>query len=277
MPVGRQGGFSNSYLQRVLVGTPDHVYAIADGTAVKVGRTVEHPVVRLRDLQTANPRVLVLLAWTTTLTERQAHRTFWRWHVRGEWFEPDAGLLAKLQSWDWIDAAALGALGSDVPTAELERLHLRYVLEEEEAARERRESGGMWDQGDDRDDEPPADQGDGAMRHREGCFSPAIGRRSGSGSRGTDADADADADAADLACVASWDDGHDYHAAYPWRKARKGNWTKPLGSGRWVTVFQGQKSGGWFYVLARKFSRGYRTRADALQAAEDAIAQEDVA
>jgi hypothetical protein len=122
MPVRRQGGFSNRYLTRVLAGPlPDFVYAVSDGEGVKVGRTAEHPLERLRDLQVGNPRVLVLLAWTTTISERQAHRKLWRHRVRGEWFRPHPALLAELRTWDWIDERALAAAESGAPVAGLEQ------------------------------------------------------------------------------------------------------------------------------------------------------------
>jgi len=72
----------------------------------------------------------------------------------------------------------------------------------------------------------------------------------------------------------SWDD---YQPAYPWRLSRRGNWTRPLGDGRWVTVFEGRHAAGWHFVVDSKYSRAYRTRADALQAADDAIALGDLA
>jgi hypothetical protein len=86
------------------------VYAIGDGFCVKVGRSAGHPMARLRDLQTGNPRRLTLVAYTSTLTERQAHRRLARWRVAGEWFRPAPQLLAELASWDWVDVAALAAL-----------------------------------------------------------------------------------------------------------------------------------------------------------------------
>jgi hypothetical protein len=69
----------------------------------------------------------------------------------------------------------------------------------------------------------------------------------------------------------------DWRPTYPWRLSKNGNWCRPLGDGRWVTVFEGRHAAGWHFVVDSKYSRAYRTRADALHAAEDAIAQEDVA
>jgi hypothetical protein len=108
MPIGRSHGFRLACLERLQHRPTTYVYAIGDGGgAVKIGKSVGHPRERLADLQTANPRPLTLLAWTQHLTERQAHRLFWRWHLRGEWFALDAGLVARLRLWDWIDEPAL--------------------------------------------------------------------------------------------------------------------------------------------------------------------------
>jgi hypothetical protein len=94
------------------------VYALWDGTAVKVGKCSGHPHERLKDLQTGNPRVLVLLAYTTHLGEKAAHRRLGRWHLRGEWFRPAAGVLAELGNWDWVDGPRLAALVRDVNECE---------------------------------------------------------------------------------------------------------------------------------------------------------------
>jgi hypothetical protein len=78
------------------------VYAIYDGTAIKVGKSDTHPEERLRDLQVGNPRRLQLLAHTGHLDERRAHRLLWRHHLRGEWFATEA-VLELVQDWDWLD------------------------------------------------------------------------------------------------------------------------------------------------------------------------------
>ncbi len=81
------------------------VYCLWDGEACKVGRTKGHPASRLASLSTGNPRRLQLLAWTTTLTERQAHSRLWSERVRGEWFKLSEKLLAEVSGWDWLDTA----------------------------------------------------------------------------------------------------------------------------------------------------------------------------
>jgi hypothetical protein len=87
------------------------VYAITDGVSIKIGKSAGHPLVRLRDLQTGNARELQLVAYTSTMTERQAHRRFGRWRMHGEWFAAVPALLDELVTWDYLDGAALAALG----------------------------------------------------------------------------------------------------------------------------------------------------------------------
>jgi hypothetical protein len=62
-----------------------------------------------------------------------------------------------------------------------------------------------------------------------------------------------------------------------WYRSKNGNPTRKVPGLGYVTVFEGRRGGEWYYVLDSKFSRGYRTRADALHAAEDAIALGDLA
>jgi hypothetical protein len=92
------------------------VYAIIEGhclagveavgqklVPVKLGMSAGHPSERLAELQTGNPRLLVLLAYTRHLSERAVH-TRWRSLRRhGEWFDLDRTLLAELRTWDWLD------------------------------------------------------------------------------------------------------------------------------------------------------------------------------
>jgi hypothetical protein len=63
------------------------VYPITDMTAIKLGKSRWLPhAQRVHELATGNPRQMVVLAWTTHLTERQAHRRLAQWRLRGEWF-----------------------------------------------------------------------------------------------------------------------------------------------------------------------------------------------
>lgn len=63
--------------------------------AIKVGIS-KHPLNRLKQLQTGNPKVLslihVFVAIDHYTTELQAHALLKQWHIRGEWFEAKADL-----------------------------------------------------------------------------------------------------------------------------------------------------------------------------------------
>jgi hypothetical protein len=79
------------------------VYAIWEGAdAVKVGKTDGHPIERLRDLATGNPRRLRLLSYTSTLTEAEAHKRLSRSRVYREWYET-AACLDLVKDWGFLD------------------------------------------------------------------------------------------------------------------------------------------------------------------------------
>jgi hypothetical protein len=66
------------------------------------------PQLRLAALSTGNGRHLVLLAYTVTTTEAQAHRRLRRWRVRGEWYRalvPE--VLSEIESWTWLSTTEL--------------------------------------------------------------------------------------------------------------------------------------------------------------------------
>jgi T5orf172 domain len=105
MPVVRSHGFHQRVVSNpslLAPGAAATVYAIWDGEAVKIGNCRGHPATRMADLQTGNPRPLILLAWTTTLTERQAHTKLRSEHFRGEWFRLSEKVLAEVRTWDWL-------------------------------------------------------------------------------------------------------------------------------------------------------------------------------
>jgi Meiotically up-regulated gene 113 len=83
------------------------VYAVWDGEFVKVGYSRTHPRTRMAELQAGSSRELILLAYTASLTERQAHGKLHKHRVRGEWFAVCPEILAELNTWDWLDAEAL--------------------------------------------------------------------------------------------------------------------------------------------------------------------------
>jgi hypothetical protein len=101
VPIVRAHGFSVKAMSRPW-DPARLVYAISDGLAVKVGGTEGHPAERLRDLQTGSSRELMLLAYTATLTEREAHKKLWRYRVRNEWFET-AAVLEMVKDFDWLN------------------------------------------------------------------------------------------------------------------------------------------------------------------------------
>lgn len=78
-------------------GTQGYVYCISDGTAVKIGKTINHPSNRVASLQTGNPRKLELLATIeandVAAAEVEMHAKFGHLSVLGEWFEPDVEIF----------------------------------------------------------------------------------------------------------------------------------------------------------------------------------------
>jgi hypothetical protein len=94
-----------------------YAYAVTDGTAVKVGKSDQHPKDRLSDLQTGNPRPLLLLAYTTKLTEAQVKERLAGEHLRGEWFKSSAAVLAEIAGWEWCDMVETDRLRQDITGA----------------------------------------------------------------------------------------------------------------------------------------------------------------
>ncbi len=86
------------------------VYFLRSGPSgpIKIGFTGTTPTVRLAALQTGNPEVLAFLGTLqgTREDEQQLHQRFGHLHVQGEWFRPEADLLA------FIDGARFGQRGA---------------------------------------------------------------------------------------------------------------------------------------------------------------------
>jgi hypothetical protein len=78
-------------------------YALTDATAIKIGCTANHPHLRMADLQVGNPRALVLVAFTATVTEAEAQQRLQPWHLRGEWYRLVPEVLAQLADWDFLE------------------------------------------------------------------------------------------------------------------------------------------------------------------------------
>ena len=98
----RINGFNSRVRRDPRLLDGQRVYAIWDGTAVKVGKSDMHPEERLRDLQVGNPRKLRLLAFTGHIDECRAHNLLWRHRLRGEWFATEA-VLELVRDFDWLD------------------------------------------------------------------------------------------------------------------------------------------------------------------------------
>lgn len=78
-----------------------YTYFIAKGWPgpIKIGKS-KNPAKRLRQLQTASPERLHLVAYIEGDVEKELHRRFHGDRIRGEWFEPEEWLL------EWIEGAA---------------------------------------------------------------------------------------------------------------------------------------------------------------------------
>ena len=111
-------GFRLDTIDRLARSPTTYVYAVSNSQgAIKVGKTENHPVRRLRRMQTASPTKLVLVGWTQHLTEARAHKLLWRWHLEGggrEWFRCTPELLGRLQTFDWLDERVHGQLRSQL-------------------------------------------------------------------------------------------------------------------------------------------------------------------
>ncbi len=108
MPVARRE-LTDDFPERLEAAT-SYTYAIYDGESIKIGKSTWHPKQRLDVLQTGNPRVLKLVAYSVALTESVVHRHLSRWRVRGEWFEPSVEVLRYISTWCWVDGPALADL-----------------------------------------------------------------------------------------------------------------------------------------------------------------------
>jgi hypothetical protein len=106
-PLTRVHGFRLPLIDAPHLLSGPFVYAITDGTSIKLGTSKGHPRARMADLQTGSSRELILLAYDARTTEKQVHRLLHRHRLRGEWFRPHPQVLALVRLWDWVDAEAL--------------------------------------------------------------------------------------------------------------------------------------------------------------------------
>jgi hypothetical protein len=86
-------------------------YALWDGHgAIKFGKTKNHPRTRQRDLQVGSSATLHLLGYSTSISERQAHRLLASERVRGEFFKPSKKSLSLVARFDWYNVPLLNRL-----------------------------------------------------------------------------------------------------------------------------------------------------------------------
>jgi hypothetical protein len=111
MPMVRRKGFRRGF-DPLLLEAPGAVfcYCISDGMACKIGKSAANPVLRLAELQVANPRKLALVGWTLSITEAEAHRKLRPAKIRAEWFAICPLVLKLVGSWDWVDMKLWAAL-----------------------------------------------------------------------------------------------------------------------------------------------------------------------
>jgi hypothetical protein len=117
MPITRRHGFHPRIVANPASLGLTTVYAVYDGTAIKIGKCRGHPKTRIETLQTGNPRPLHLLAWTTAITEREAHRRLRSSHLPGEWFSVTPALLVEIRGWDWLAPDLAAQLRQRMPEA----------------------------------------------------------------------------------------------------------------------------------------------------------------
>lgn len=100
------------------------VYFIQSGGSdgpIKIGTTRVSAAARLADLQIGSPVPLALLATIAGGHEREAalHARFARLRLRGEWFRPEAELVAFIEG---VLAQASGEQAEDLPSDPLDLL-----------------------------------------------------------------------------------------------------------------------------------------------------------
>jgi hypothetical protein len=84
-------------------------YAITDGSAVKIGKSASHPILRLRELQVGNPRPLRLVGYSVSTSEAEAHRRLRDALLRGEWYRAGHPAVRRfLARLDWVNPASTG-------------------------------------------------------------------------------------------------------------------------------------------------------------------------
>jgi hypothetical protein len=111
-------GFKPHVTPEAVEGASSFVYCLWPGEhCVKIGTTSRHPTERVSDLQTGCPGILRVVAYTTHLIEKQAHRRLHKCRLHHEWFKINPALVKELETWDWCDAGVLGELRKVISNA----------------------------------------------------------------------------------------------------------------------------------------------------------------
>jgi T5orf172 domain. len=77
------------------------IYFITDGEYIKIGYTRTYPIIRLKELQTGNPKPLKLLATMEggLSLEKELHNTFRPYKAQGEWFRSSGEILEYITTY----------------------------------------------------------------------------------------------------------------------------------------------------------------------------------
>lgn len=80
------------------------VYGLSDGQGnIKIGKSVWHPILRLRTLATGNPNELKIIGYSAHTTEKHLHRQLRQYRVRREWFRCTREVLLAIEEFDYLD------------------------------------------------------------------------------------------------------------------------------------------------------------------------------
>lgn len=114
MPVSRRNGFRADIVDPLtyLENGGEYIYAIWDGSAIKIGSTCNHPVLRCRMLQVGNLKQLRLVAYTIKYAESKVHSMLHKFRIRGEWFKVCSETVQEISGWCWVDVTELNKVRS---------------------------------------------------------------------------------------------------------------------------------------------------------------------
>jgi hypothetical protein len=114
MPVPRDRlGFLRSFdPHRLEAPGATLTYALWNGaSAVKFGKTRNHPRTRQQDLQVGSAATLHLVGYSLSISERQAHRLMASEHLRGEFFRLSMKTFQFVaRNFEWADVPLLNRM-----------------------------------------------------------------------------------------------------------------------------------------------------------------------